>query len=88
MAPEDVDITVDNGVLTLAGEKKVEAERQQGGVTHSERRYGAFSRQIRLPGDVRPDSISANFKDGVLTVTMARQTSAAESGRKIPIDQA
>lgn len=54
----------------------------------SERRYGSFQRQISLPRDVDPEGIKAQFKDGVLTVTLAKDEKAAAHTRKIAIEKA
>jgi HSP20 family protein len=63
---KDVEITVDNGMLTLRAER---AERTED-VRHSEFRYGAFSRSVRLPPGARADDATAAYKDGVLTITV------------------
>lgn len=84
----DVEISVADGVLSISGEKKVEEEHKDNGFLLSERRYGAFERQLRLPADVDPDGIKASFKDGVLTVTLAKDEKAAARTRKIAIEKA
>lgn len=85
MKEDEVDISVDEGSLLLSGEKREESERKEGGALISERRYGAFERRIPLPSDVDPDKIKAEFKKGVLTITLAKDTQAAERRRKIAI---
>ena len=80
---DDVEISVADGVLTLSGEKREEADREEGGRTISERRYGAFSRQVTLPADVDPDAIGATFNKGVLTVTMGKDANLPARARKI-----
>jgi HSP20 family protein len=85
---DDVEISVADGVLTLSGEKREEADREEGGRTISERRYGAFSRQISLPADVDPEAISATFKKGVLTATMGKDADQPARSRKIAIAKA
>jgi HSP20 family protein len=85
---DDVEISVVDGVLTLSGEKREEADREEEGRTISERRYGAFSRQIPLPADVDPETISATFKKGVLTVTMGKDANLPARSRKIAIAKA
>lgn len=88
LAEKDVEINVADGVLTIAGEKKEESERKEKGFMLSERRYGSFQRQIALPADVDAEGIKAQFKDGILTVTMAKDEKAAARSRKIAIEKA
>jgi len=68
--PDDIEIDVENNVLTLRAEKSEErTEGEEGGRYHlAERRFGVFSRSFVLPRDVEPDNIQADFRDGVLTV--------------------
>src|SRR3546814_13659387 len=58
------------------------------GFLFSERRYGAFERDVPLPSDVNPDAIKAQFKDGVLTVTLAKDEKEAAHTRKITVEKA
>lgn len=62
---EDIDVATHDNHLTIKGEKKVEREEQGRSFFFSEREYGAFQRTFRLPADIEPASISANFVDGV-----------------------
>ncbi|MBT2188362.1 Hsp20/alpha crystallin family protein [Sphingobium nicotianae] len=84
---KDVEINVADGVLTISGEKKTEEERREEGFLLSERRYGSFKRQIALPADVDPDHIKANFKRGVLTLTLGKDGTAAARKRTIAIEK-
>lgn len=70
--PEDVELSVQDNMLTLAGEKKQEHEDKSDNFYHSERRYGAFRRTIQLPSSVDPDKVDAKFHDGVLTITLPK----------------
>jgi HSP20 family protein len=81
---KDVDITVEEGVLTLRGEKKSEVEDKERGYT--ERSYGRFERRIGLPRGIEQEKASATFKNGVLTVTMPKSEAANENIRRIPIN--
>ena len=87
LTEDDVELSVAEGVLTLSGEKREEKDRKEDSTSISERRYGAFSRQVRLPADVDADKISASMKKGVLTVTLAKDADAAARARKIAIDK-
>lgn len=78
--PEDLEVTVEGGVLTVTGEKKAEAESNgRLGVRSWERRYGRFRRSMALPSYVDADHIAANYEHGVLTIDLPR---TAESRRR------
>ena len=68
LKPEDVEVSVDDGLLTISGERRQEHREEHEGVVRSERSYGRFYRTILLPDGVDEDDISANFKDGVLEI--------------------
>ncbi len=70
--PEDLNITYDQGMLTISGEIKDESDKQQGQYHMRERRFGTFSRTISLPSTVKPEDIQANYQDGVLTLTLPK----------------
>jgi HSP20 family protein len=67
---EDVDITLQNGVLTISGEHKVDEEQERGNYHVRERRYGSFRRGMTLPEGTDESKIHARFEDGVLEVTV------------------
>lgn len=69
----DIDITVHDGVLTVKGEKKVAKEDKNLQWHRIERAYGSFARSLTLPNTVSHDSIKAAYKDGVLTLSMAKR---------------
>ena len=72
---EDVSVSVKDGVLTVAGERKFETE-SEGRRHRIERRYGRFSRSFRLPENADDNGISARARDGVLCLTVAKQEKA------------
>ena len=72
MKPEDVDIEFSDGVLTLRGERREEEEKEGEGWLVRESSYGSFERTIILPETVEAGSISADFNDGVLEVTVPK----------------
>lgn len=78
---EDIDLSIEDGVLTLRGEKKYSRTDEERG--YSERRYGTFERRITLPGNIDEEKCSADFRDGVLTITMPKSEKAR--GRRIPL---
>jgi HSP20 family protein len=82
---EDVQIEIHDDYLLLQGERRQEQEESQGGVYRSERSYGRFFRTIPLPEGTEPDQAKANFKDGVLEVTIPLPDREPRQGRKIEI---
>jgi HSP20 family protein len=68
--PEDVDITLQNNVLTISGEHKAEQEEERAGYYVRERRYGSFRRSLTVPEGTDESKIHARFEDGVLEVTV------------------
>lgn len=83
LAEKDVDLTVENGVLCLRGERKSEVEDKERG--YSERFFGRFERRVALPTGVDEDKANARFDNGVLTVTIPKSPEM-ERGRRIPIN--
>lgn len=83
---KDIDVTVEDGSLTIRGERKEEKEEKKGDYYYSERSYGAFARTVALPATVAPDQVKATFKKGVLEVHLPK---AKESvGKKIEVKAA
>ena len=78
---KDLEVTLHDGVLTLGGEKKVES----GGAVYSERWHGRFRRSLQLGPDVDPDKVAASFRNGVLTVTVAKRPEAQRQVKRVPI---
>jgi HSP20 family protein len=81
--PKDIQLLLENDVLTIRGEKHEEAEQKTEEFVRSERTYGKFARSMKLPAPVDPEKVSAIFKNGVLAVAMPK--SAMTKGTKIPI---
>jgi HSP20 family protein len=73
---EDIDIRVENNLLTVRGERKREQETKQESYHRVERVYGAFSRSFTLPSTVNTEKVSAEFRDGVLTVVLPAREEA------------
>jgi len=73
---EDVKVTVENGVLTLSGERKLEKEEKGRRYHRVERAYGNFARSFALPDDSDPAQVKAEFKEGVLAVHLAKHEKA------------
>jgi HSP20 family protein len=79
--PEDVDITVQDRVLTISGERKAEQETERGGYFVRERRHGTFRRSMTLPEGMDEEGIRARFEDGVLEVTLQGAAAVREPKR-------
>jgi HSP20 family protein len=78
MRPDDIDIDLENNVLTVSGEKTEHHEEghEEGTFHLSERRYGRFNRSFVLPRDVEPDGINARCQDGLLTIRVPKSERA------------
>ncbi|CAN0592568.1 unnamed protein product [Ectocarpus sp. 12 AP-2014] len=74
---EDININVDNNILTIKGKKEMDKERKDSNYYSRERFYGDFKRSMSLPSGVKTDKIDASFKDGVLTIRMPKEKSAS-----------
>lgn len=73
---EDVKVTLENGVLTVTGERKFEKEENNKKWHRVERSYGSFARSFALPDDGDPAKVNAEFKDGILKVSVAKSEEA------------
>ena len=71
--PEDIDVSMEDGVLTIKGEKKTEAKVEKENYKRVERTYGSFYRRFSLPDTANPDAISAKSKNGVLEITIPKR---------------
>ena len=76
MKREDMDVRIENGVLTLRGERKREVTDQEGQGFRTERVYGAFTRSFALPTTVDAANVTATYKDGILEVTVPKAETA------------
>lgn len=84
MDEKDIEILVDDNMLTLRGEKRSEVD--DGDRQFSERYYGRFERRMALPPDVETDRAQAKFKKGVLTVTLPKSETARSRVKRITIN--
>jgi len=85
MKKEDVRLEIHDDYLVLQGERHQEQQRNEGGTYHSERSYGRFYRSVPLPAGARAEQARANFKDGVLEVTIPLPDREQKQGRLIEI---
>jgi HSP20 family protein len=83
---EDIDVTVENFVLTIKGEKKLAGEVKEEQFHHIERRFGPFSRSFSLPRTIDAGKVAAEYKNGVLTVRLPLREEAKP--RQIKVDVA
>jgi HSP20 family protein len=86
LSRDEIDITVENFVLTLKGEKKLAPEVKEEQFHHIERSYGSFSRSFSLPRTVDATKVAADYKNGVLTVRLPLREEAKP--RQIKVDVA
>jgi HSP20 family protein len=84
---KDVDLKMENGTLTIRGERKFEAGKEEGGWHRVERSYGSFERMFTLPDTVNPEGVKADYKNGTLTVTLAKKEVAKPRQIKIEVSQ-
>jgi HSP20 family protein len=82
---EDIDVTVENFVLTIKGEKKFDADVKDEQYHHTERRYGTFSRSFSLPQTVDTSKVAAEYKNGVLSVRIPLREEAKPRQVKIEV---
>src|SRR5437870_12876365 len=82
---KDIDVSVEDGTLTIKGEKKYEQEEKEKGQYRMERSYGSFERSIRLPTDVDESKAKAEFKKGVLRLTLPKRPGAPSRRKKISV---
>jgi HSP20 family protein len=85
MTKEDIDVTVDNGMLTIKGEKKFSQEVKEENLHRIERRYGSFSRAFSLPQTVDTTKVGADYKNGVLTVRLPIREEAKPKQVKVQV---
>lgn len=84
--PKDLEITVTGDLLTLSGRKKETTEHRDKGVYHSECRYGSFRRSVPLPAPVQAEDVSAEYKNGVLSIRLKKEAGAET--KRIPVSTA
>jgi len=73
---QDVDIQLENNILTVRGERKFEKEEKEENFHRIERRYGSFARSFTLPNTLDPESVQANYENGVLKIELAKRAEA------------
>ena len=85
MAEKDINVELKDDVLTLSGEKTEESEKEEKDYHVSERRFGSFRRSFQLPSAADQNKVSADFKNGVLTIALPKTAKAQKPSKKIDI---
>jgi HSP20 family protein len=70
--PKDLDVSLNDGILTVKGEKKQESEEKEENYHRIERHYGSFQRSFRLPENINREKLDASYKDGILKLTLPK----------------
>ena len=84
--PQELDIRVENNILTICGERKFEKQVNENNYLRVERAYGSFSRSFSLANTVNSDAIKAEYKDGVLTLTIPKREEAKPKLIKVNVN--
>jgi len=85
MKQEDIEVNLENGTLTIKGQRRFEHDEQRKGYHRIERSYGAFSRAFALPDTVDAEKVDAGYKDGVLTIRAAKREAAKPRSVKVAV---
>ncbi len=83
--PDELEITIENNVLTIKGEHKTEEVSETAKVFRRENTYGSFSRSIRLSPQLNQDGVSASFKNGFVTITIPKVEEEKPKALRIPV---
>jgi HSP20 family protein len=84
---KDVEVTVEDGMLTITAERREEDKKEEKGYVRQELRYGSFSRTLTLPEGVSEADIKASYKDGILEIRVPAPAPVESPAKKIPIDK-
>ncbi len=79
MDKDDIDVSVQDGMLVVSGEKRSELDETRDNIRHSERRYGQFQRAFSLPADAADSKVDAKYNNGVLEITVPRSPGLAKA---------
>ena len=86
LSPKDIDVQLENGTMTLKGERKFEKDDKVKGYHRMERSYGAFARSFTLPDAVDPEGVRADYALGVLTITLPKKELAKPRAIKVNVN--
>jgi len=82
---KDIDVSLEDGILSIKGERKLEHEDKKDNYYRIERNYGVFSRSIKLPLEVKTDESKASYKDGILEIRIPREEKVLPKKIKINV---
>ena len=83
---KDIDVRIENNVLTVHGERKFEKEEKEENYRRIERQYGSFTRSFTLPNTVDSEKVNANYEKGVLKIALAKKAEAKPKQIKVNVD--
>lgn len=83
---KDIDVRLENGTVTIRGERKFENKDEKGGWHRVERSYGSFERVFTLPETVSPEGVKADYKNGTLTLTLPKKEIAKPRQIKVEVN--
>ncbi len=86
MRKEEIEVSLHDGVLTLAGERKNEQKLAEAEAYRAERFVGKFQRAITLPSDVKADQVKAQYQDGILTITLPKAEAAKRKQIEVKVN--
>jgi HSP20 family protein len=84
---KDIDVRMENGTLSIRGQRNFNANKTEGGWHRVERSYGSFERVFAVPETVNPEGVKADYKNGVLTVTLPKKELAKPRQIKVELNQ-
>jgi HSP20 family protein len=82
---KDIDVQLENNLLTVRGERKLESETKEENYHRIERRYGSFTRSFTLPNTVNPEDVKAAYAKGVLTISLGKRAEARPKQIKVNV---
>jgi HSP20 family protein len=82
---KDIDVRLENNLLTVRGERKLESETKEENYHRIERRYGSFTRSFTLPNTVNPEEVKAGYSKGVLTIKLGKRVEARPKQIKVDV---
>jgi len=85
VSEKEIEVSLTGDVLTITGEKRSEREERYANSSYVERRFGSFSRSLRLPFEVKEQKVDAQFRDGVLTIRLPKPAELQKPARRIGI---
>lgn len=88
MEAKDIDVQVTENAVFISGERKTENKTEEKGVTRSEFQYGKFQRRIQLPARIQNTNVTAEYKDGILNLTLPKTEQEKNKVVKVNLDEA